>query len=65
MSDVPDLPPVDVLVKSWLGPRLITAFIVTAETGIILNQSLRFWLDVSTERTAIKVLVVWVTFAAV
>ena len=65
MSDVPDLPPVDVLVKNWLGPRLITAFIVTAETGIILNQSLRFWLDVSTERTAIKVLVLWVTLAAV
>ena len=61
---IPDLPPTDVMVRSWLGPRLVTAFLISVETGIIINQSLRFWTDAHTERIAIRALVAWVTMIA-
>jgi hypothetical protein len=61
---IPELPSVEEMIRAYLGPRLLTALLITLETGIIINQSIRFWSDARTERLAIQVLVVWVTVMA-
>ena len=49
---------------SLLGPRLITAFFMCIMTGVIINQSIRFWTSAHTERLAIRILVAWATTLA-
>ncbi|KAI0782106.1 hypothetical protein C8Q75DRAFT_537519 [Abortiporus biennis] len=49
---------------AFLGPGLTSAFIQALETGMLINQSLTFWSRVEREGTILRVIVCFVTLAA-
>ena len=48
----------------FVGPNVIGTIVQAFETGVLVNQSLRFWSRASEERLSTKLLVAFVSLAA-
>lgn len=50
--------------SDFVGPNIAGALVQALETGVLINQSIRFWSRSSNEHSVIKALVVFVSVAS-
>ena len=48
----------------FVGPNVAGAIVQGVETGIIINQSIKFWSNASDEQVLVRALVAFVSIAA-